>query len=114
MRTTPISPVARIALARKDLAGAILSFEQAIANNPANAAAHFELALIFYSEQWRKDRLRGCLLSFQPPYRPAAGLETRGQHRRFRQGLQKEIAKDIAMAPSRHPRSTPFIPCERS
>ncbi len=33
-------------LARKDIAGSILSFEKAIANNPANDLAHFELALI--------------------------------------------------------------------
>ena len=35
-------------LARKDVDGAVLSFRKALANNPGNAAAHFELGLIFY------------------------------------------------------------------
>ncbi|MGB1743379.1 MAG: LysM peptidoglycan-binding domain-containing protein [Limisphaerales bacterium] len=87
-------------LARKDLAGAILSFEQAIANNPANAAAHFELALIFYSPSSgeKTDYVAACYhfnrhIALQPDSKHADNIDG------FVKVCKKEIAKDIAMAP---------------
>ena len=87
-------------LARKDLAGAILSFEQAIASNSANAAAHFEVALIFYSPSSgeKTDYVAACYhfqrhLSLQPDSKHADNISG------FIKVCKKEIAKDIAMAP---------------
>lgn len=87
-------------LARKDLAAAILSFEQAIANNSANAAAHFELALIFYSPSSgeKTDYVAACYhfnrhLALQPDSKHADNITG------FVKVCKKEIAKDIAMAP---------------
>ena len=87
-------------LARKDLTGSILSFEQAIANNPTNASAHFELALIFYSPSSgdKTDYVAACYhfnrhLALQPDSKHADNITG------FVKVCKKEIAKDIAMAP---------------
>ena len=51
-------------LARKDVDGAVLSFSKALANSQGNAAAHFELGLIFYEPSNKKKQLRFGLLPF--------------------------------------------------
>ena len=87
-------------LARMDFPAAILSFEQAIANNPTNAAAHFELALIFYSPSSgdKTDYVAACYhfnrhMDLQPDSKHADNIAG------FVKVCKKEIAKDIAMAP---------------
>ena len=87
-------------LARKDLAGSILSFEKAIANNPANNLAHFELALIFYSPSSgdHTDYVAACY-----HFQRHIILNPDSKHADNIVGMikvcKKEIAKDIAMAP---------------
>ena len=87
-------------LARKDIAGSILSFEKAIANNPANDLAHFELALIFYSpsSEDHTDYVAACY-----HFQRHILLKPDSKHANNIIGMikvcKKEIAKDIAMAP---------------
>ncbi len=87
-------------LARKDIAGSILSFEKAIANNPANDLAHFELALIFYSpsSEDHTDYVAACY-----HFQRHILLKPDSKHADNIVGMikvcKKEIAKDIAMAP---------------
>ncbi|MED5381177.1 MAG: tetratricopeptide repeat protein, partial [Verrucomicrobiota bacterium] len=52
-------------LARKDIDGAVLSFRKALANNPGNAAAHFELGLIFYEPSNEKTNYVSACYHFQ-------------------------------------------------
>ncbi|MEE2614794.1 MAG: LysM domain-containing protein [Verrucomicrobiota bacterium] len=87
-------------LARKDIAGSILSFEKAIANNPANDFAHFELALIFYSpsSEDHTDYVAACYhlqrhILLKPDSKHANNIVG------MIKVCKKEIAKDIAMAP---------------
>ena len=81
-------------LARKDIDGAVLSFRKALANNPANAAAHFELGLIFYEPSNEKNNYVSACYHFQRHLELHAG-NIKG----FIKACKKEIAKDIAMAP---------------
>lgn len=87
-------------LARKDIAGSILSFEKAIANNPVNDLAHFELALIFYSPSSgdNTDYVAACY-----HFQRHIFLKPDSKHANNIVGMikvcKKEIAKDIAMAP---------------
>ena len=87
-------------LARKDIAGSILSFEKAIANNPVNDLAHFELALIFYSPSSgdNTDYVAACY-----HFQRHIFLKQDSKHANNIVGMikvcKKEIAKDIAMAP---------------
>ncbi len=86
-------------LARKDIDGAVLSFRKALASNPVNAAAHFELGLIFYEpSNENTDYVSACYhfqrhLELQQDSRHAGNIEG------FIKACKKEIAKDIAMAP---------------
>ena len=86
-------------LARKEVDGAVLSFRKALASNPANAAAHFELGLIFYEPSHQKTNyVSACYhfqrhLELQPDSRHAANIGG------FIKACKKEIAKDIAIAP---------------
>ena len=86
-------------LARKEVDGAVLSFRKALASNPANAAAHFELGLIFYEpSNENTDYVAACFhferhLELQPDSRHAGNIAG------FIKACKKEIAKDIAMAP---------------
>ena len=86
-------------LARKEVDGAVLSFRKALARNPANAAAHFELGLIFYEpSNENTDYVAACFhfqrhLELQPDSRHANNIAG------FIKACKKEIAKDIAMAP---------------
>jgi len=86
-------------LARKDIDAAVTSFRRALAGNPANAAAHFELGLIFYEPSHQKTNyVSACYhfqrhLELQPDSRHAANIGG------FIKACKKEIAKDIAMAP---------------
>jgi len=86
-------------LARKEVDGAVISFRKALASNPANAAAHFELGLIFYEpSNENTDYVAACFhfqrhLKLQPDSRHAGNIAG------FIKACKKEIAKDIAMAP---------------
>ena len=87
-------------LARKDIAGSILSFQKAVANNPANDLAHFELGLIFYSPSSgdSTDYVAACYhfqrhIFLNPDSKHANNIAG------FIKVCKKEIAKDIAMAP---------------
>ena len=86
-------------LARRDIDGAVLSFRKALANNPANAAAHFELGLIFYEPSNEKNNYVSAGYHFQRHLELQQDSRHAGNIRGFIKACKKEIAKDIAMAP---------------
>lgn len=86
-------------LARKDVDGAVLSFRKALANNPGNAAAHFELGLIFYEPSNKKNNYVSACYHFQRHLELQQDSSHAGNIDGFIKVCKKEIAKDIAMAP---------------
>jgi len=86
-------------LARKNIDGAVLSFRKALANNPANAAAHFELGLIFYEPSNEKNNYVSACYHFQRHLELQQDSRHAGNIEGFIRACKKEIAKDIAMAP---------------
>jgi len=86
-------------LARKDVDGAVLSFRKALANNPGNAAAHFELGLIFYEPSNKKNNYVSACYHFQRHLELQQDSSHAGNIEGFIKVCKKEIAKDIAMAP---------------
>ena len=86
-------------LARKDVDGAVLSFRKALANNPGNAAAHFELGLIFYEPSNEKTNYVSACYHFQRHLELQQDSSHAGNIKGFIKVCKKEIAKDIAMAP---------------
>ena len=87
-------------LARKDIDGAVLSFRKALANNPANGAAHFELGLIFYEPSNEKTNYVSACYHFQRHLELQQDSSHASNIEGFIKVCKKEIAKDIAMAPS--------------
>jgi LysM repeat protein len=85
-------------LALKDVDGAVLSFRKALANNPGNAAAHFELGLIFYEPSNNNNYVSACY-HFQRHLELQQDSSRAGNIEGFIKVCKKEIAKDIAMAP---------------
>jgi len=86
-------------LARKNIDGAVLSFREALANNPSNAAAHFELGLIFYEPSNEKNNYVSACYHFQRHLELQRDSRHAGNIEGFIRACKKEIAKDIAMAP---------------
>ncbi|SVA70257.1 uncharacterized protein METZ01_LOCUS123111 [marine metagenome] len=86
-------------LARKNIDGAVLSFREALANNPGNAAAHFELGLIFYEPSNEKNNYVSACYHFQRHLELQRDSRHAGNIEGFIRACKKEIAKDIAMAP---------------
>ena len=86
-------------LARKDVDGAVLSFRKALANNPGNAAAHFELGLIFYEPSNKKNNYVSACYHFQRHLELQQDSSRADNIEGFIKVCKKEIAKDIAMAP---------------
>ena len=86
-------------LARKDIDGAVLSFRKALANNPGNAAAHFELGLIFYEPSNEKTNYVSACYHFQRHLELQQDSSHASNIEGFIKVCKKEIAKDIAMAP---------------
>jgi len=86
-------------LARKDIDGAVLSFRRALANNPANGAAHFELGLIFYEPSNEKTNYVSACYHFQRHLELQQDSSHASNIEGFIKVCKKEIAKDIAMAP---------------
>ena len=86
-------------LARKDIDGAVMSFRKALANNPGNAAAHFELGLIFYEPSNEKNNYVSACYHFQRHLELQRDSRHAGNIEGFIRACKKEIAKDIAMAP---------------
>ncbi len=86
-------------LARKNIDGAVLSFRNALANNQANAAAHFELGLIFYEPSNEKNNYVSACYHFQRHLELQRDSRHAGNIKGFIRACKKEIAKDIAMAP---------------
>jgi LysM repeat protein len=86
-------------LARKDIDGAVLSFRKALANNPGNAAAHFELGLIFYEPSNKKNNYVSACYHLQRHLELQQDSRHAGNIGGFIKACKKEIAKDIAMAP---------------
>ena len=86
-------------LARKDVDAAVLSFRKALANNPGNAAAHFELGLIFYEPSNEKTNYVSACYHFQRHLELQQDSSHAGNIKGFIKVCKKEIAKDIAMAP---------------
>ena len=86
-------------LARKDVDGAVLSFSKALANNQGNAAAHFELGLIFYEPSNKKNNYVSACYHFQRHLELQQDSSHAGNIEGFIKVCKKEIAKDIAMAP---------------
>ena len=86
-------------LARKNIDGAVLSFREALANNPGNAAAHFELGLIFYEPSNEKNNYVSACYHFQRHLELQRDSRHAGNIKGFIRACKKEIAKDIAMAP---------------
>ena len=86
-------------LARKDIDGAVLSFRKALANNPGNVAAHFELGLIFYEPSNEKTNYVSACYHFQRHLELQQDSSHASNIEGFIKVCKKEIAKDIAMAP---------------
>ena len=86
-------------LARKDVESAVLSFRKALANNPGNAAAHFELGLIFYEPSNEKTNYVSACYHFQRHLELQQDSSHASNIEGFIKVCKKEIAKDIAMAP---------------
>jgi len=86
-------------LGAKDVTGAIDAFGKALCTDPANAAAHFELGLIFYEPKFDAiDYVASCYhlqkhLQFKPDSSHADIIPG------YIKVCQKEISREIAMAP---------------
>lgn len=84
-------------LARKDVDGAVLFFRKALANNPGNAAAHFELGLIFFEPSNKKNDYVSACYHFQRHLELQQDSSHAGNIADFIKVCKKEIAKDIAI-----------------
>lgn len=84
-------------LARKDFEGAVLSFRKALANNPSNAAAHFELGMIFFEPSNNNNNYVSACYHFQRHLELQKDSSHAGNIEGFIKVCKKEIAKDIAM-----------------
>jgi len=81
----------------RDYRGAIESFEKALENNPRNAAAHFELGLLY--EQQENDCAAALYhyeraVKIRPNDHPAENARQRIE------GCKRELAKSVAQLPS--------------
>jgi len=81
----------------RDYRGAIESFEKALENNPRNAAAHFELGLLY--EQQENDCAAALYhyeraVKLRPNDHPAENARQRIE------GCKRELAKSVAQLPS--------------
>lgn len=85
-------------LDRKDFDGAVLSFRKALTNNPGNAAAHFELGLIFFEPGNQKSDYVSACYHFQRHLELQQDSVHVGNIEGFIKVCKKEIAKDVAMA----------------